>query len=230
MTIKTEALKIDIISDVMCPWCYIGMKRLDDAAEALPDDFPMEINWRPFQLDATLPKEGKDRAQYLNDKFGGPEGAAEVYHNIQMTGAEAGIDFNFEAMTVSPNTLDAHRVIKWAGEQSTATQNAVVRQFFIGFFERGAHLGDDKTLIALAQDAGMDTDGLAARLASDEDRAQTQEEAQRASQMGVTGVPCFIVENKYAIMGAQPADTLVNAFQDIAKQKAEGTLHDETVQ
>lgn len=230
MNNNTEALKIDVISDVMCPWCYIGMKRLDEATESLPDDFALEIHWRPFQLDATLPKEGKDRAQYLNDKFGGPAGAAEVYHNIQMAGAEAGIDFNFEAMTVSPNTLDAHRVIKWAGEQSAATQNAVVRQFFIGFFERGAHLGEDKTLISLAKDAGMDTTGLAERLASNEDQAQTQEEAQRASQMGVTGVPCFIVENKYAIMGAQPAETLLHAFKDIAKQKAEGTLHDETKQ
>lgn len=226
----SDTLKIDIISDVMCPWCYIGMRRLDDAIEQLPEGFALEVHWRPFQLDATLPKEGKDRAQYLNDKFGGPEGAQEVYHNIEMAGAEAGIDFNFHAIKFSPNTLDAHRLIKWAGEESEATQNAVVRQLFTGFFERGAHLGVDATLIELAEEAGMNIEGLAERLASDEDRAETQEEAQRASQMGVTGVPCYIVENKYAIMGAQPAETLVSAFQDIAKQKADGTLHDETVQ
>ena len=226
----SDKLKIDIISDVMCPWCYIGMKRLEDALDTLPEDVDLEVHWRPFQLDATLPKEGKDREQYLNDKFGGPEGAQEVYHNIEMAGAEAGIDFNFPAIKYSPNTLDAHRVIKWAGEQSEATQNAVVRALFIGFFERGAHLGVDATLVELAEEAGMDVTGLATRLESDEDRAETQEEAQRASQMGVTGVPCYIVENKYAIMGAQPAETLVHAFKDIAKQKADGTLHDETVQ
>lgn len=208
----TKKLTIDVISDVMCPWCYIGKKNLDEAIASMPD-LDVEISWRPYQLDPTLPKEGIDRQKYLSDKFGGQAEADSRYENVKNAGTKVGIDFNFKAMKVSPNTLDAHRVIRWAGGMSTEIQNKLVRRLFELFFVEGGHIGNDDVLVDAAIHAGMDGDLVRELLATDKDKTEVQQEIAQAQQMGVTGVPCFVIDQKFAVMGAQPPEALVQAFQ-----------------
>lgn len=209
---ERKTIEVDVISDVMCPWCYIGKTNLDKAiAEA--DDIDVIVRWRPYQLDATLPKEGLDRATYLNNKFGGEERAQEIYSRIREAGKSLGIDFNFDAMKVSPNTLDAHRVILWAGGQSPQIQDKLVERLFEVFFLEGGNIGDDAVLADAAKKAGMDPKIVDALLKGENDRERVSSEIEHAREMGVTGVPCFIIDNKFAVMGAQPPDQLVGAFR-----------------
>ncbi|MEL6751924.1 MAG: DsbA family oxidoreductase [Pseudomonadota bacterium] len=208
---------VDIVSDVMCPWCYIGKRKLEDALQKL-DGHSVSIRWRPYQLDATLPPEGKDRREYLETKFGGPERAREIYGNIEKAGADEGLDFNFKAIAVSPNTLDAHRVIRWAANEGEDVQGKVVERLFKLFFMDGVNIGDRAVLIECARDCGMDAPVVEALLATDKDRAEVEAEIETARQMGVTGVPCFIIDQKYALMGAQPADQLAAAISQAAKE------------
>lgn len=214
-----QTLEIDVISDVMCPWCYIGKTNLDAAIEQM-EDVDVVVRWRPYQLDNTLPKEGLDRATYLNNKFGGEARAQEIYGRIREAGKALGIEFNFEAMQVSPNTLDAHRVIMWAGGQSPEIQNKLVERLFEIFFLEGGNIGLDAILTKAAQSAGMDpaiVDGL---LKTDDDKDRVGMEIDHARQMGVQGVPCFIVDNKFAVMGAQPADQLAEAMKHALSERS----------
>ncbi len=215
-----QKLRVDVVSDVMCPWCYIGKVNLDNAMKSVPElDF--EVFWRPYQLDPTLPKEGKDRAEYLNAKFGGEEGAKNVYTRIEQAGKALGIDFDFAGIPVSPNTLDAHRVIRWAGGQGSDAQDRAVTRLFELYFLENANIGNDNVLLDVAEHAGLDTDLVGNLLAGDADRAQVSAEIEDARQKGITGVPCFIVDGKFAVMGAQPADTLAQAFRQVAVEKSE---------
>lgn len=209
-------LKIDVVSDVMCPWCYIGKRRLEAAIAELRD-VDVSVEWRPFQLDPTLPAEGKDRQTYLNEKFGGQERAAEIYARVSEVGAQESIPFAFDKISRSPNTLDAHRLIRWAGIEGR--QDAAVERLFALYFVEGADLTDHKVLAAAAADAGMDRTMVERLLASDADLAETEAEVVRAQAMGVTGVPCFIMDGKYAVSGAQPADTLANAIRQVAAER-----------
>ena len=217
MADKTK-IQVDVISDVMCPWCYIGKVNLDEAIQRL-DNIDVEIHWRPYQLDPTLPKTGKDRAEYLNNKFGGEAGAKEIYGRIKDAGKALGIDFNFDDMAVSPNTLDAHRVIRWAGGQSPDVQDKLVTRLFEIFFLEGGNIGLDEVLSQAAEYAGMDSQIVTQLLSGDDDKQQVKADIDHARKMGVTGVPCFIIDNKYAVMGAQPADQLVAALSEAAGAK-----------
>ena len=209
---ESQQLEIDVISDVMCPWCYIGKTNLD-AAIAQMEGLEVTVRWRPYQLDSSLPKEGLDRATYLNNKFGGEQGAQQVYDRIKEAGKALGIEFNFEAMKVSPNTLDAHRVIMWAGGQSPEIQNKLVERLFEIFFLEGGHLGEDEVLAKAAEEAGMDGSIIAGLLKGDDDKERVSTEISHAAQMGIQGVPCFIIDNKFAVMGAQPPEQLVEAMR-----------------
>ena len=217
MATAPTTISVDIISDVMCPWCFIGKRRLERAQEMVAGQYELDVSWRPFQLDATLPPDGLDRRTYLENKFGGPERAQEIYSQIEAAGAAEGIDFNFEAISVSPNTLDAHRVIRWAGDDGTATQGAVVEQLFERFFFHGEHIGRAEVLSEAAGEAGMDAAQIQARLASDDDRDAVSAEVKRASEIGVTGVPCFIFGRKIAVMGAHEPEALVEAMRQAAE-------------
>lgn len=217
---EKTTLTVDIVSDVMCPWCYVGQKRLERALDQVPD-IDVDIRWRPFQLDPTLPAEGKDRKQYLAEKFGGDERAGQIYSAIREAGRQEDIPFDFEAIEVAPNTLDAHRLIRWAASAGEGVQNRLARRLFQLYFEEGANVGDHQVLIGAARDAGMDTAIVEGLLATDSDREAVQSEIATAGQMGITGVPCFLIEGKYAVMGAQDADTLASAFRQIASEKME---------
>lgn len=214
-------IQLDIVSDVMCPWCYIGKRRLEQALKTV-GDVEVEMRWRPFQLDPTLPPEGRDRTEYLETKFGGPERAREIYGRIKQAGLDEGLDFDFDAIGVSPNTIDAHRVIRWASNEGEDVQDRLVERLFKVFFMEGGNIGDHAVLIAAAEDAGMDQSVVAALLATDQDKAEVSEEIAVAQQMGVTGVPCFIIDNKYAVMGAQEPDQIAGAIKQAAEMKDVG--------
>ncbi|MGI9366422.1 MAG: DsbA family oxidoreductase [Rhizobiaceae bacterium] len=214
-------IQLDVVSDVMCPWCYIGKRRLEQALEQL-DDVDVEVRWRPFQLDPTLPPEGRDRREYLETKFGGPERADEIYGRIRSSGLDEGLEFDFDAIAVSPNTIDAHRVIRWASNEGQDVQDKLVERLFKDFFMDGAHIGKHDVLVDAAEHAGMDASVVSALLATDKDRDEVVQEIAVAQKMGVTGVPCFIVDNKYAVMGAQPAEQIAGAIKQAAEMKDVG--------
>lgn len=220
---SSATLSIDVVSDVVCPWCYIGQKRLDRARKDTPG-IDVTIRWRPFQLDGTIPPQGVDRRGYMLAKFGSEERLEQIHANITPLGAAEGIAFDFDAITVSPNTLDAHRVIRWAGESGHGVQDRLVRDLFSLYFERGADIGDHAVLAAAASRAGMDEAAVAALLAGDRDRQAVGAEIASASRMGISGVPCFLLEGKYAVMGAQDAATLADAIRQVAAEKTRGEL------
>ncbi len=213
-----DILQVDVVSDVMCPWCFIGKRRLESALAMVPD-LAVDIRWRPFQLDNTLPREGKDRRQYLREKFGGEDRAREIYQQVKDAGFEEGIAFAFDLIEKSPNTLDAHRLIRWAGGQDL--QDAMVERLFELYFLEGADLTDIDTLVEAAEAVGMDGALTRELLEDGSDREAVEEEIALAQRIGVTGVPCFIIDNKYAVMGAQDAGNLASAFRQAAAQKAE---------
>jgi predicted DsbA family dithiol-disulfide isomerase len=217
-----EAVQIDIVSDVMCPWCYIGMKRLDKAVERSRVD--VAVHWRPYQLDPTLPPEGKDRKQYLEHKFGGPERAQAIYDRVREAGRDDGIAFDFNAIRVSPNTLDAHRVLRWAANAGEGVQSKLAERLFRLYFEEGANIGNRDVLADAAAECGMERAIVADLLASGLDRDKVEAEIAVAQRMGVTGVPCFIIEGRYAIMGAQEPETLADALKQVAEMKAKGQM------
>ena len=147
-------VELDVVSDVMCPWCYIGKRRLEKALEQV-EGTAVEVRWRPFQLDPTLPAEGKDRQQYLNEKFGGKEGAREIYQRVRQAGAAEHIPFAFDKIEKSPNTLDAHRLIRWSANGGEAAQAKMVERLFQLYFIEGANIGDHAVLSAAAAEIGM---------------------------------------------------------------------------
>jgi predicted DsbA family dithiol-disulfide isomerase len=220
---ERQTLTIDVVSDVVCPWCYLGQKRLDNAMAAAAD-VDIAVTWRPFQLDPTIPPEGMDRKAYMRAKFGDEARLRDAHARLEALGAAEGIDYAFDAIKVSPNTLDAHRVIRWAGANSPEAQNKLVRRLFKLYFEEGADIGDRAVLARAAGEAGMDAAVVETLLASDADRDAVANEAATASRMGVTGVPCFLFEGKYAVMGAQDVSTLTDAIKQIAAAKARGEL------
>ena len=207
---------IDIVSDVICPWCFIGKRRLERALAIAPQS-GVQIMWRPFQLNPDMPPEGMDRGAYLQAKFGAARGGP-MYDRVRDAGAEDGIAFAFDRIKRTPNTIKPHRLIRWAG--NAGLQDAVVEALFQAYFLAGEDLSDDATLIRIAHGAGCDADAVAAYLAGDEDSDQIRAEDAFARQAGISGVPCFIVDHKFAISGAQPPAAFLEIF-DLAKREAE---------
>ena len=222
-----QTISIDLVSDVVCPWCYVGQKRVEKAIESL-SDIDVDIRWRPYQLDPSIPAAGKDRREYMLAKFGSEQRIREIHARIEPLGAAEGIDFDFEAIKVAPNTLDAHRVVRWAANSGPGVQNAVVKRLFRLYFEEGANIGDHLVLVHAAADAGMDAAVVEALLPTDTDRDAVAQEVATASRMGITGVPCFLLEGRYAVVGAQETATLTDAIRQIAAAKARGELEDAT--
>lgn len=220
---ERQAIRIDVVSDVVCPWCFLGQKRLDAAIAATPG-VDVAVAWRPYQLDPTIPAEGLDRKAYMRAKFGDESRLRDAHLRLEELGKVVGIAYDFEAIKVAPNTLDAHRVIRWAGASGPDLQNKLVRHLFRLYFEEGQNVGDHAVLVAAAENRGMDGAIVASLLASDADRSAVIEEASTASRMGITGVPCFLLEGKYAVMGAQETDTLADAIRQIADAKGRGEL------
>ena len=210
-------ITLDIISDPICPWCYIGKARLDRAiAETGFDQF--DISWRIFQLNPAMPPKGMDRREYLESKFGGPKGAEQVYSRIRDTAAETGLDLDFDAIKRTPNTFDAHRLVRWA--KATGNQSAVVQQLFHRYFEKGEDISDHGVLLDVAESAGMERAVVAKLLEGDADRDTLTMEENAARQMGVSGVPCFVIGGRHVIQGAQDVGTWKKVIAEIGEALA----------
>ncbi|MGE0283576.1 MAG: DsbA family oxidoreductase [Rhizobiaceae bacterium] len=212
-------IAIDVVSDVVCPWCFVGRQRLAKALATLPD-VEAEVRWRPFQLDSSIPPEGKDRRSYMLAKFGSEERLRQIHANILPLGEAEGIRFNFDAITIAPNTLDAHRVIRWALGTGGDVQDKLVGELFSRYFERGENVGDHDVLAQAARAAGMDDAIVTSLLPTNADREEVQAEISTASRMGITGVPCFLLAGKYAVMGAQDVASLAKAIGEVARSAA----------
>ncbi len=216
-----ERVTIDLVSDVVCPWCYLGKARLELAIAEVQDEVGIDINWRPYRLNPDIPPEGVDQKSYLEEKLGGAEAVARGHEMLTKLGKEVGISYDFEAIKIGPNTLDAHRLIHWASLESREVQDRVVTALFKANFEEGRNIGDHTVLADLAEASGMDRKLVENLLASEADKDSVIGEIDAAQKMGVNGVPFFIMDGQYAISGAQMPDVLAGAFRDIAKLKAE---------
>ena len=199
----TQTIKLDIMSDPICPWCYIGKAHLDRALESEPDH-PFAIEWHPFQLNPDMPAEGMDRSAYLEGKFGGKEGAVRAYAPVVEHAEKAGLKINFEAMQRTPNTLNAHRLIHWAGIEGR--QTAAVSALFKAYFVDARDIGDAEVLADIADGIEMDASVVTRLLATDEDMEDIRKRDAHSREMGINSVPTFIVGGRHAVPGAQPPE------------------------
>ncbi len=210
-------MRIDVISDTICPWCFIGKRRLDRAL-AMRDQGPVEIRWRPFQLNPTMPADGMDRDSYLTAKFGSVERAERQYDRIRAAGREEGLDFRFDLIERIPNSVQSHRLLRFA--EHFGTQNTVSEILFEAYFLRGRDIGLSHELVELARLAGLDADLARDYLAGDRDRLDILAEEERARLNGVNGVPCFVIEDQYAVSGAQSPEIFLQIFDVVREERA----------
>jgi predicted DsbA family dithiol-disulfide isomerase len=218
MHAPTEPLSIDVVSDVVCPWCFIGKRHLEAALAGLPGAAGATVRWHPFELNPDLPAEGVDRKVYLDAKFGGPARAAEIYARVREAGARAGLAFDFDAIARQPNTRDAHRLIAWA--QSRGDAGPLVERLFRAYFQEGRYVGDRDTLAALAAEAGFDAEAARVWLESGLGADEIADAEVRARALGISGVPFFIFDGRVGLSGAQPPESMREA---IAQARATAT-------
>jgi predicted DsbA family dithiol-disulfide isomerase len=202
-------ITIDVVSDVVCPWCYVGKHRLEKALAMMPER-TFAIFWRPFQLDPTIPKEGMPRQTYLERKFG-RERLRDLHKPLIEIGEAEGIPFAFDKITRSPNTLDAHRLLRWAHEPGK--QNEMADRLFALYFTEGADIGSRDVLTKAAADVGLDAALVSQLLGTEADLDPVIDEINGAQKMGITGVPTFIIAARFAISGAHPPETIKKAIE-----------------
>ncbi len=208
-------IEIDVVSDTICPWCYVGKRRLERALAGFDPD-EVRVRWHPFQLNPGFPPEGMDRAAYVAAKFGGAEAARAVYDRIRDAGAGEGIPFAFERMPRTPNTFASHRVVRFAAREE-GRQDEVVEALFRAVFVDGRDIGDFETLVDVGAECGIDPVALAEHLAGAEDADALRAEEERSRRMGVTGVPFFIIGGRYAVTGAQDPAVLRSVIEKAAE-------------
>ena len=212
---KSESIKIDIVSDVACPWCYIGKKNLEKALESI-DNQVVEVTWHPFQLDPTIPKEGVVREEYFAKKFGNTDQIEAVFQRVAGVGATVGIDFNFDKMSKAINTIPLHKLLHIAREEGTHIE--LEERFFKGYFTDGIDFSDNEQLLAFMQDFGWNQKKTTSILANNEIEQAVLQEIKHFQNLGVSGVPFFILNNKYAVSGAQPTSVFVEMLQKISQE------------
>jgi predicted DsbA family dithiol-disulfide isomerase len=210
-----KPLQIDIVSDVVCPWCYIGKRRIENAL-ALAPEVPVEVHWRPFFLNPWVPREGIDRDTYLETKFGSVEAYKGIAGRVVAAAGEEGLVYRPELVKRQPNTIDCHRLIHWADADGRSAE--MKQRLMELYFRDGGDLTDTEVLVQAAADCGLDADDVRRRLASDEDVALISAQAKDASDKGISGVPTFVFANKYAVSGAQPAEQLARAIRQVSAE------------
>jgi len=210
-----KPLKIDIVSDVVCPWCYIGKRRIENALALVPD-VPVEVHWRPFFLNAWVPREGISRDEYLTTKFGSPEAYKGIAGRVVAAAEEEGLSYRPDLVKRQPNTIDCHRLIHWAEAQGKAAE--MKQRLMELYFRDGGDLTDVDVLVQAAADVGLDAGETRRRLATDEDIALISGQAQEASDKGISGVPTFVFAQKYAVSGAQPPEQLARAIRQVSAE------------
>ncbi|MCA9142606.1 MAG: DsbA family oxidoreductase [Planctomycetales bacterium] len=201
-------LTVDVISDVICPWCYIGRRRLEKAFAAFGK--PVEVRWHPFQMNPTMPKEGISRREYRTKKFGSWERSQELDAHVVSVGKEEGIGFAFDRMERTPNTLDAHRLI-WLADRK-GVQDAVVEALFWAYFTEGKDFGQRQTLLDVVADAGLERSTAEAVLNGNDGMEAIRESEELSRRHQVDSVPFFIINRKITLAGAQQTDTFLQAF------------------
>jgi predicted DsbA family dithiol-disulfide isomerase len=210
-------LPIDMISDVVCPWCFIGKRRLEKAI-ALKPEIPVELHFRPYFLNPWIPREGISREEYLTTKFGSPERYRGIAQRVAEAAAAEGLAYEIDGIKRQPNTLDCHRLILWAGQAGHAAR--MKQRLMDLYFTEGGDLTDPEVLGGAAADSGLDADLVRQRLATDEDVARVEREANSAKEAGIDGVPCFILGGLLAVQGAQAPDYLAQAIERAANEYA----------
>ena len=211
-------MQIDVVSDTVCPWCFVGKRRLEEALKQRPD-IEFDVRWRPYQLDPLVPREGVDRKEYMRAKFGDGPRNSGMGDALRAIGTEVGIPFAFEKQQRRPNTIDSHRLVRWAG--SVDLQEPVVEALFRAYFIDGRDVGDRAVLTEIAAACGMDSELVADLLESDADIDLVERESILAGEMGIQGVPAFIIDNRFMMVGAQDAAVLLRVIDKAQTMRGE---------
>jgi predicted DsbA family dithiol-disulfide isomerase len=212
-------LPIDMISDVVCPWCFIGKRRLEKAI-ALKPDIAVEVRFRPYFLNPWVPRAGISREEYLTTKFGSPERYRNIAQRVAQAAAAEGLTYALDGIKRQPNTLDCHRLIRWASESGNAAR--MKQRLMELYFSEGGDLTDRDVLVKAAADSGLDAELVHKRLAGDDDVETVTREAESAKDAGIDGVPCFIFGDRFAVQGAQSPEYLAQAIERAANERATG--------
>jgi predicted DsbA family dithiol-disulfide isomerase len=210
-----KPLTIDIVSDVVCPWCYIGKHRIEEALKQVTD-VPVEVNWRPFFLNPWVPREGISREEYLTTKFGSVEAYKGIAGRVVAAAEQEGLSYRPELVARQPNTIDCHRLIHWADAIGRAPE--MKQRLMELYFRDGGDLTDVNVLVQAAADCGLDSSDVRARLATDEDVALVSGNAQEAAEKGISGVPTYVFAQKYAVSGAQDPQMLARAIRQVSAE------------
>ena len=216
-------MQIEIYSDVVCPWCFVGKRRLERALETAGYANRARVTWRPFELNPSMPKEGMDRRVYLDAKFGGAEARREIEERVAKVGEAEGIVFAFDRIKRTPNTFEAHRLIWFAGQQGC--QDEVAEALFCSYFTKGRRIGNLDSLAEIASDCGLDREEVERFLSSDRAVQEVRAEEATGHRLGIRGVPYFVLNGSISISGAQPLDIFVSALQqaeDTIMKRKEG--------
>lgn len=213
-----NSIYVDVVSDTICPWCFIGKRRFEKALAQRPEVTAL-VAWRPFQLNPTMPEGGLPRQEYLEAKFGSAEKVKEVYGTITREGLGEDIAFAFERVERAPNTIHSHRLVKFAGERGL--QDEMVERLFRAVFEEGRDIGDQEVLVEEAVKIGLAEEAARSYLRSDRDIDDIRQADAYARQLGIQGVPCFIVNRKYAISGAQPPEVFLKTIDLVLQEQRE---------
>ena len=209
-------ITVDVVSDVVCPWCYIGKRRLEKAIDTLKDKYTFEIAYHPFELNPDTPADGYNQKEYLSKKFGGDDRFKQLTNHVTSIASEEGLQFDFNKQHVMPNTRDAHRIIQFAKEEGN--QPAVKEALMKAYFEDGIDLSKKENLVAIAVQAGSEKEKIEKLLSGNEGRLEVELAEKELQKLGVTGVPFYIINNKYGVSGAQPSTSFIQAFEDIGSK------------
>lgn len=210
-------IKIDVVSDVVCPWCYIGKRRLEKAVQNLSDQYDFDITYHPFELNPQIPVAGVNQKEYLVNKFGGEERYNQITEHVTRIAAEEGLTFNFEKQAISPNTRNAHRIIQWA--KASDKQVEVKEAMMKAYFTDGVDLSKPENLVLVAETSGLKKSDVEALLQSTSGLAEVEQAEKEMQELGITGVPFYIIQNKYGLSGAQPSATFIEVIEKAATEQ-----------
>ena len=211
-----DKVRIDVVSDVVCPWCFIGKRRLEQAI-ALAPDVPVEVHYHPYFLNDWIPPQGISRNEYLTKKFGSPERYKDIAGRVSAAAAQEGLTYAIDKVNRQPNTTDSHRLIHWADQIGQGPQ--MKQRLMELYFSEGADLSDKDVLVKAASDIGLDAADVARKLDSDADLALVSQQVEQAKSAGIQGVPFFIFDDAYAVSGAQAAEQLAGVIRKAAGEK-----------
>lgn len=214
----SQPIVIQVISDIVCPWCFVGKRRLEKALAERPD-IPVEVTWFPFQLSPDMPREGKDRREHYASIFG-EERARQIMERMQETGTEDGIAFHTPPGARSPNTLAAHVLLYWASRSAGVDQNALMEKLFSAHHERGEDIGNPAVLAGIASEVGMNPAEVLKALQNGTDEDAVCSLIEQARQAGISGVPFFIINGEHGLSGAQPPEAFIELLDQVTQREA----------